>query len=124
MCIKSDFKEKFFKLATNGQSGKAFLLTSNFCPQGVLCPCPEAIYMQKGSTWNWYKRMGIIKVLKCCQNLYQVVVCPCPGAIYMFEIVKSAKFLCLSRTSCQVSVTGPLVLWFGLSDTFTKLKNT
>ena len=23
--------------------------------------------------------MGIIKALKCCQNLYQVVVCPCPG---------------------------------------------
>ena len=35
--------------------------------------------------------MGIIKALKCCQNLYQVVVCPCPGAIYMFEIVKKCK---------------------------------
>ena len=23
--------------------------------------------------------MGIIKALKCCQNLYQVVVCPCSG---------------------------------------------
>ena len=26
--------------------------------------------------------MGIMKALKCCQNLYQVVVCPCPGAFY------------------------------------------
>ena len=25
---------------------------------------------------------GIIKALKCCQNLYQVVVCPCPGAFF------------------------------------------
>ena len=44
---KSDFKEIFFKLATNGQSDKEFLLTSTFCPQGVVCPCPGAIYMYK-----------------------------------------------------------------------------
>ena len=25
---------------------------------------------QKGSFWNWYKLTGIIKPLKCCQNLY------------------------------------------------------
>ena len=37
---------------------------------------------QKGSFWSWYKMMGIIKALKCCQNLYQVVVCPCPGAFF------------------------------------------
>ena len=35
----------FLKLATNGQSDKAFLLTSGFCPQRVACPCPGAIYM-------------------------------------------------------------------------------
>ena len=35
---------------------------------------------QEGSFWNWYKMIGIIKALKCCQNMYQVVVCPCPGA--------------------------------------------
>ena len=32
---------------TNGQSNKAFLLTSEFCPQRVICPCPVAIYMWK-----------------------------------------------------------------------------
>ena len=42
---KSDFKEILFKLATNGQSDKELLLTSKFCPQGVVCPCPGAIYM-------------------------------------------------------------------------------
>ena len=37
----------FFKPATNGQSDKGFLLTSKVCPQGVLCPCPGAIYIYK-----------------------------------------------------------------------------
>ena len=47
MCIKSEFKEICLKLATNGRSDKGFLLTSIVCPQGVLCPCPRAIYMYK-----------------------------------------------------------------------------
>ena len=38
-------KEIFFKLATNGQSDKEFLFTSKFCPQGVVCHCPGAIYI-------------------------------------------------------------------------------
>ena len=40
---KPDFKEILYKLATNGQSDKAFLLPSKLCPQGVVCPCPGAI---------------------------------------------------------------------------------
>ena len=36
--FKIDFKEFFLKLVTNGQSDKAFLLTSKFCPQWVVCP--------------------------------------------------------------------------------------
>ena len=47
LCIKSDFKDIFLKLATNGQSEKTFLLTSGFCPQRVVSPCPGAIYMWK-----------------------------------------------------------------------------
>ena len=46
-CIKPDFKEIFLKLATNDRSDKMFLLTSKFCPQGVVGPCPGAIYMYK-----------------------------------------------------------------------------
>ena len=42
----------FFKLATNGQSDKAFLLASGFCPQRVVCPW--AIYMWKNIK-NAYK---------------------------------------------------------------------
>ena len=30
MCIKSEFKEIFLKLATNGRSGESLLLTSKF----------------------------------------------------------------------------------------------
>ena len=44
---KSDFKDIYFKLATNEQSDKQFLSTSKFCTQGVVCPCPGAIYMYK-----------------------------------------------------------------------------
>ena len=36
MCLKSDFKEILLKLATNGQSEKAFLLTSDSVPRGCL----------------------------------------------------------------------------------------
>ena len=46
-CIKSDFKEIFFKLATNDQSDKIFLLTSKFHPQGVVSPYPGAINKYK-----------------------------------------------------------------------------
>ena len=35
-CIKSDFKEIFFKLVANDRSEKRFLWTSKFCPWGCL----------------------------------------------------------------------------------------
>ena len=47
ICIKSELKEIFFKLATIGESDKAFLLASNFWPQGVVCPCAGAIHKWK-----------------------------------------------------------------------------
>ena len=40
MCIKSDFKDMFLKLATNGRSGKSFLLTSKFDPKGLSALAP------------------------------------------------------------------------------------
>ena len=104
----------------------------------------QNIKRQNGSFWNWYKMMGIIKALKCCQNLYQVVVCPCPGAFlkwwpwvdldlfsdrvrfvswcfYMGDTLYSIECSCISMfvliyhiLSTQVSDTGPMVLWFHL----------
>ena len=47
LCIKSDFKDIFLKLATSGQSDKTFLLTSGFCLQRVVCSCQGAIYIWK-----------------------------------------------------------------------------
>ena len=44
--IRLDFKDIFFKLATN-ESDKTFLLTLKLCPLGAVCPCPGAIYMYK-----------------------------------------------------------------------------
>ena len=54
MC-KIILQRDVLKLATYGQSDKAFLLTSGFCPQRVVCPCPWAIYMWKNikkCVWN------------------------------------------------------------------------
>ena len=39
--------EIVLKLATNWQSDKGFSVDINICPQGVICPCPGAIYMYK-----------------------------------------------------------------------------
>ena len=42
--LQRDF---FLKLATNDRSDKMFLMTSKFHLQGVVSPCPVAIYMYK-----------------------------------------------------------------------------
>ena len=75
-CIKSDFKEIDFKLATNAESDKAFLFTSKFCLQGVVCPCPEAVYC------TCTKSLKNVYTIKEILYFYQEVVCPCPGTIY------------------------------------------
>ena len=46
-CIKSGFKDIFWKLATNEWSHKTFVLTSKLCPLGAVCTCPSDIYMYK-----------------------------------------------------------------------------
>ena len=52
-CIKSDFKDIFFKLATNERSDKIFLLTSKLCPLGLSAPA-----------------LGLYTCTKSLQNLY------------------------------------------------------
>ena len=46
--------EFFFKLAPNGQSDKAFLLTSNFCLKGLSAPA-----------------MGLYTCIKSLKNVYK-----------------------------------------------------
>ena len=90
------------KLAKIGQSDKAFLLTSEFCPQRVVCLCPGAMYM-----WKNIKKRGIKSEFKeICLKLAtngrsdkgflttskvcpQGVFCPCPGATYIYKIIKN-----------------------------------
>ena len=45
----------FWKLTINDRSDKMFLLTSKFRPQGVISPCPGAIYMYKIMKKKMYK---------------------------------------------------------------------
>ena len=100
--IKSDFKEIILKLATYGQREKAFLLSSKFCPQWIVCPCP-GLYTY-GETWtkmyiksdfkaiffkpatNGQSDKGFLLTSKVYP---QGVVCPCPGAIYIYKIIKN-----------------------------------
>ena len=105
LCIKSDFKYiySFLKFATNGQRDKAFLLTSGFCPQRVICSYPGAIYMWKKKAVKMcikseFKEIclklathcrsdkGFLLTAKVCP---QWVFCPCPGAIYMYKSFKN-----------------------------------
>ena len=106
MCIKSEFKEIFLKLATNGRSDKDFLLTSKVCPQGVFCPCPGAIYMHKiiknvykirfrrdhFETCNiWAKRKGLSVVIKILSPMDCL-----PLPLYIIEPLhdKTSKMAC------------------------------
>ena len=82
MCIKSEFKEIFLKLILNGQSDKAFLLTSKFCPQGIVYPCPGAIYI--------YKSIKIYTRTRCQVSVYRTT-----GPVVSFIVF---KFLILQQS--------------------------
>ena len=93
-CIKSDFKEIFFKLVTSDRSDKMFLLASKFHPQGVVRPwlntCIkswEKIYkirlqrdfFETSSKWpKWQEVSFVIKILS------PGIVCPWPAALYIY----------------------------------------
>ena len=64
---KIGLQSSFFKPATNGQSGKGFLLTSKVCPQGVVCACPGTIYIYK-IIKNVYKiRLLFLNLPRICK---------------------------------------------------------
>ena len=65
-CIKSNFKEISLKLATNGKSDKAFLLTPKFSPLGSLCRCAGATCIK-----SWIK-MYKIRLQRHFLNLQQM----------------------------------------------------
>ena len=100
MCIKSEFKEMCLKLAPNGHNDKGFLLTLKVCPQGVFCPCREAIYMYKviknvykirfrrdhfETYIIWAKRKGLSVVIKILSSMDCL---PLLGALYIWRNTK------------------------------------
>ena len=101
----------FLKLATNRQSDKAFLLTSEFCPQRVVCPCPWAI-LSYGKTLKMYIKSefkkcflklatngqndkGFLLISKVCP---QGVFCPAPG---LYTCIKSLK-ICIKSDFVEI----------------------
>ena len=102
MFIKSDFEEIILKLATYRQREKAFLLSSKFCPQRYVYPCPVTIYMwrniKKTCIKSEFKEVclklatngrndkGFLLTSKVCP---QEIFCPYLGAIYMYQIIKN-----------------------------------
>ena len=80
MCIKSEFKEICLKLATNGKSGKGFLLISKVCPQGfsALAPglytCIKSLKMCIKSDFEEIilklEHMGKEKRPFCCHKIF------------------------------------------------------
>ena len=125
MYIKSDFKAVLFKPATNGQSDKGFLLTSKVCPQGIVCPCPGAIYIYniiknqisffKLATNGQRDKGFLLTSTKFCP---QGVVFPCPG---LYTCIKSFK-MCLKsnfkETVLKLATNGQSDKGFLLTLTF------
>ena len=115
--LKSDFKAIFFLLNLQqiGKSNKGFLPTSKVCPQGVVCPCPGAIYIyiiiknvNKKQIFLNLQRMGkVIRAFCWHQHLSPRGCLPLPWAIYIYKNIEI-----YTRTRYQVSVyrtTGPIV---------------
>ena len=68
LCWGLTSQSTIFQSATNGQSDKAFLLTSGLCPQRVVCPW--AIYM-----WQNIKKINVykIRIQRFVRNLQQMI---------------------------------------------------
>ena len=110
MCIKSEFKEIYLKLATNGRSDKGFLLTSKVCPQGFFCPCP-----------GLYTCIKSFKI--CLKSHFKEVVLKLSvngqsdkGFLLTSTFVPKGLsapalglYKCIKALKC---IPGPLVLWF------------
>ena len=118
------------KLATNGWSVKGFLLKSKVCPQGVFCPCPGPIYMNKiiknvykirfwrdhFETCNiWAKRKGLSVVIKI---LSPVDCLPLPGAIYMVKHEKNVYKIGHQSNFFKPATNGQSDKGFLLTSTF------
>ena len=73
MCIKSDFDEIILKLATYGQREKAFLFSSKFCPQWVVCPCLGLYTCEKIKHIRNVKKSDFKEIFLNCQQMGKVI---------------------------------------------------
>ena len=102
MCIKSEFEEIILKLATYGQREKAFLLSSKFCPQYVICPCPGSIYM--------YKSIKIYTRTRCQVSVYRTTG-PLVGSSSYLQVTRTGiKFDIVPDQTICLWVTHPWIL--------------
>ena len=104
-CIKSDFKEIFFKLVANDRSDKRLLLTSKFCSLGIVCPDLRLYTFIK--SWKDVYSEYIVKswrdFFKTCNkwpkwwglpvDIKILVSCLCPRAMYTYKIWGQSYFL-------------------------------
>ena len=116
MCIKSYF-EIILKLATYGQREKAFLLSSKFCPQYLVCPS-SGLYTC-GKTWkNVYKIILQRDCFKTCNKwakwqLLTSTFVPTglsAPALGLYTCIKALKYI--PGPGVMWLFTGPLVIWF------------
>ena len=92
-CIKSDFKDVFFKLATNEWNDKTLSVDiKTLSPEGCLPPANEHLLYKvrlqgdflKLATYDWSDKRFLL-ISKFCP---QGVVSPFPGDIFMYKIMK------------------------------------
>ena len=109
-CIKSDFKDFFFKLAQMNEVTRHFCRHQNFVPWGLSAPAP-GLYTCIKSWKQLYKiRLQRDYFFKLATNDLsdkmflltskfrpQGAVSPCPGSIYMYKIMKKMHKIRLQR---------------------------
>ena len=99
---KSDFKEIFFKLATDGQSDKEFLLTSKFCPQMCLKSYFKEIVLKHAT--NGQSDKGFLLTSTFVPKELSASV------LGLYTCIKALKYI--PGPCVRWAFTGPLVLWF------------
>ena len=127
-CIKSDFKDVFFKLATNEWSDKTYLLTSKLCPLGAVCPLLMNIYCIKSDFkeifWNlqhmtevtrgscWHQNfvpkelsapsLGIYTCIKSWKKLYKII-----QRVFFFVFLTCSKWSEWQEVSVDIKILSP-----------------
>ena len=117
MCIKSGFEEIILKLATYGQRENAFLLSSKFCPEWIVCHCPglytygEKMYINRTSKPFFLNLQQMGKVIRafCWHQKFvpKGLSALAPG---LFTYIKSFK-MCIKSDFFLAHLSQGLTRW-------------